>query len=123
VTESINTKFFLPKGVSQINVSPTSRTVLPAHIIISDLSNKPEANLKHNKWAPEQDIITDTSLTEINTAIFALSKEKASYPTRNDVCLHQALPPSGPGSSVALLSSRSLSLLPPPATATTSTCG
>jgi hypothetical protein len=69
-----NTKLFLPKGVSQINVSPTCSTVLPKHVIISDLSNKPETNLK---WPPEQDFIPDASLTKINAAINFLSKENA----------------------------------------------
>ena len=81
-----NTEFFLLKGISQINMLPTCRTVLPKHVIISDLSNKPETDLKHYKWAPEQVFMPDASLAKINAAITFLSEEKAGYPTLNDIC-------------------------------------
>jgi len=83
IVECLNqssTEVFLPKGVSQINVSPTCCTVLPKHVIISDFSNKPEPDHLHYKWAPEQDFIPDTSLAKINTTINSLSEKKLATP-------------------------------------------
>jgi hypothetical protein len=76
-----NTEFFLLEGVSQNNVSPTCYTVLPKHMIISDLSKKPEMDLNHYKWVPDQTTLPNTSRAKIDSAIQFLTKRKADYHT------------------------------------------
>ncbi len=71
-------------------MSPISHTVLPEHVIIYDLSHKPETDLKHNKWVPHQTTLPEASHARMDSAIQSM-EVKAGYPTLNDNHHHLVL--------------------------------
>jgi len=85
-----NMAIFIPKGISQINVSHICHTVLSKHVIIYDHSHKPETDLKHNKWVPHQTTLPEASHARMDSAIQSM-EVKAGYPTLNDIHHHLAL--------------------------------
>ncbi len=98
-----NMELFLPKGVSQINVSPTCHTVMPKHVIVSDVSNKPKTNLKRYKWAPDQDFIpAPASPKSMLPSSFSARRKPATLPwmTFIDTWPSKDNPPNGHGFSV-----------------------
>ncbi len=62
-------------------MSPISHTVLPEHVIIYDLSHKPETDLKHHKWVPHQSTLSEANHASMESAIQSLIEVNAGYPT------------------------------------------
>jgi predicted amidohydrolase len=86
--KSKNDEHFIPQGVYSINVPPSCKATLPHHVIISDLSYQSKLELMNYKWMLSQDMLIDTSYSQVEAAITAtaaISATKSSYPTLNKV--------------------------------------
>jgi hypothetical protein len=81
-------EFFLPKGVSQINVSPNCGTLLHKHVAISNLSHKPATDLQHYQWEPNQVALPYTSHCQIADAIQMLTQIETQQSYLADVHSH-----------------------------------
>jgi hypothetical protein len=57
----------------------------PAHVIISKMSYRSELEFKNYKWMLSQELLFDTSYSDVAAAIATISGAKSGYPTLNKV--------------------------------------